>query len=41
MTEETAAAPLPSVVVVDAAPESLLLGWDEVADAVAYELQMG
>lgn len=42
MAEETAAAPLPSsVVVVDAAPESLLLGWDEVADAVAYELQMG
>lgn len=38
---EAAAPPRPSVVVVEAGPESLLLGWDEVADAVAYELQMG
>ena len=35
------AAPLPSVVAVEAAPDSLLLGWQEVEGAVSYELQMG
>lgn len=30
-----------SVVAVEASPESLLLGWEEVPDAVSYELQMG
>lgn len=33
--------PPPSVVAVEAAPDSLLLGWDEVSEAVAYELQIG
>jgi len=30
-----------SVVAVEANSDALLLGWDEVPDAVAYELQMG
>ncbi len=31
---------LPSVVAIEAEPEALLIGWEEVPDAVCYELQM-
>jgi len=31
---------LPSVVAIEAEPEALLIGWEEVPGAVCYELQM-
>lgn len=33
--------PVPSVVAVEAGPDWVLLVWEEVPGAVAYELQMG